>query len=117
MLGLNSLHAAIVFLDLNLIGIDNGAETIQMCDLVLLEKHSNATGQCLNGTQFLTHEFFQIQADTAAVDATFAQISGVSHMIVVGVVEKGLGGNAAHIKAGATKGVILFHTNGLEEKI
>lgn len=40
----------------------------------------------------------------------------MAHVVVVGIVEQGLGGNAADIEAGAAEGVVLFDADSLRKE-
>ena len=51
--------------------------------------------------------------DILTFNASFLQVLVIGHVVQVGVVEQGLGRNAAHIEARPTQRVILLHTHCL----
>ena len=82
--------------------------------LVCLEEHLDAPGEGGDGRLLALHEVVQVEADVGEGDAALLHVAGLGHVVVVGVVEQGLGGDAAHVQAGAAQGGVLLNAHGLE---
>ena len=85
-------------------------------NLVGFEEHFDSSGQSSDGGVLGAHESRQVELNVADLNAALGQISGLGHVVVVGVVQERLGRNAAHVQAGAAQGGVLLNAVGLGKK-
>lgn len=94
------------------VGIDERAGTLDVVNTVLLEEELDTLGETLDGLVLGLHHLGEVELDIADFDT--ALLGVVENLVVeVGVVEERLGGNAADVQAGTTEGSALLDTRGL----
>ena len=59
----------------------------------------------------------EVEAHLAGIDAPVGHVAGLGHVVVVGVVEQGLAGDAAHVEAGAAQRRVLLDTHSLHTQL
>lgn len=111
-LATDGLLTTVKQVDLDSVGIDEGTGTLDVVNAVLLEQELNTLGETLDGLVLGLEHLGEVELDIADLDTTLLGI--VENLVVeVGVVEEGLGGNAADVQAGATESSALLDTGGL----
>lgn len=111
-LAADGLLTTIEQIDLDGVGIDEGAGSLDVVDTVLLQQELNTLGQTLNGGLLGLEHLSEVELDIANLDT--ALLGVVENLVVkVGVVEEGLGGDTANVQASTTELSALLDTNGL----
>lgn len=96
--------------------VNEGAGTLEVVDLVLLEQNLNTLGQTVDGGLLGLLELVKVDLDIRDLDTSLLGI--VKNLVVkVGAVQESLGGNAANVQAGTTKGTTLLNAGGLKTKL
>lgn len=112
-LGAESLLTTIVEGNVDSVSVNKRAGTLNVVNAVLLEEELNTLGETLDGGVLGLQHLGEVELDIANFDT--ALLGVVENLVVeVGVVEEGLGGNAADVQAGTTEGSALLDTRGLE---
>lgn len=115
-LGLDGLVAAVSECDGDLVGADDLTPALNVGGLVLLEETLNTAGETLNDITLLLHESVEADGDILDGDTVLGEVV-LGHVVVVRGLEKSLGGNAAHVQAGATELSAALNTGGLEAEL
>jgi len=88
-LAADSLLTTIEQVDLDGVGVNEGAGALDVVDTVLLEQELNTLGEAVNGGVLGLHHLLQVQLDIANLDTAFLGV--VKDLVVeMGVVEQGL---------------------------
>ena len=103
--------------DRHLVRAGDGAMALKVGDLVPLKQHLNAPGQSRDSFLLLSHHLLEVKADLTGDNASVGEVTVLGHVIVVGVVEEGLAGDAAHVKAGTAQGRIFLDTDSLHPEL
>jgi hypothetical protein len=102
--------------DLNLVLVNKRTSTLKVVDLVLLEKNLNTLGQTIDRCLLSLLELVEVDLDIRNLNTSLLSI--VKNLVVeVSAVEESLGGNAADVQAGTTKGTALLNASGLKTKL
>ena len=62
-------------------------------------------------------DIYQFDFTASQIDSSFRHLSGLDHVVVVGVVQQRLRRNATHVEAGSTQGDVLLDAHGLKRAI
>ena len=111
-LGLDLGLAALVKGDLDGSGADKAALTLEVVDLVLLEEALDTLGEASYGVGLCLEHGLEVERDLADIDTTRLEVV-LSLVVEVGVVEHGLGRNAADVEASASKSASLLNAGSL----
>merc|ERR1719201_208918 len=115
-LGLDGLLAALNQVALNLRGARQLAAGLDVVDAVLLKEVLDAAGELVDGLVLLLQHLGEVELDV--VDADAALLHVVHGLVVeVGVVQQRLGGDAAHVEAGAAQPAALLDAHSLEAEL
>lgn len=111
-LAADGLLTTIKQVDLDSVGINEGTGTLDVVDTVLLQQELDTLGETLDGLVLGLEHLGEVELDITDLDTALLGI--VENLVVeVGVVEEGLGGNAANVQASTTEGSALLDTGGL----
>jgi hypothetical protein len=111
-LSAQGLLTTVVEGDLDGVGVDERSGTLDVVNAVLLEEELDTFGQTIDGLVLGLEHLGQVELDIADLDTALLGI--VQNLVVeVGVVEEGLGGNAADVQTGTTEFSALLNTRGL----
>ena len=98
--------------DLDGVGVDEGASTLDVVDAVLLQQELNTLGQTIDGRVLGLHHLGQVQLHIADLDT--ALLGVVEDLVVeMRVVEEGLGRDTADVQASTAELAALLDACGL----
>ncbi len=59
-------------------------------------------------------DIYQLDFGASKIDTSLRHISGLDHVVVVGVVQQRFGRNASYVKAGPAQSGVLLYAHGLK---
>lgn len=101
---------------LHSVGINEGAGTLYVCDLVLAEKALNTLGERANNSVLVFLGLAPIVSDTSGIDPEGFKLMG-EFVELVGDVEEGLRGDAAHVQTGSSQSASLLDADGVQTQL
>ena len=96
-------------LDFNRSSLGDTAGAVEVDDFVFLEQVSDAAGELIHHPVFARQQGFQIQRQARRFDSVFGKVRSRLG-IHMGRLQDRLGGDAAHVQAGAPQSFAGFHT-------
>ena len=108
----DSVLATIVEVNTDLVVVVELTPSLDVVDIVLLEKVLDATGKAVNTLLLGLHELREVESDRASVDTEV--LKGMLSLVeLVSRVEESLGGNAANVEAGTAESATLLNADSL----
>ena len=105
-----------VVADLDLARLGDGAPALQPVDLVLLEQELDALGVLADRVVLVGQHLFPVDRGAFALEAHRREVVFGLVQHVAGVQER-LGGDTAHVQAGAAQGFAAFDAGGFQAKL
>lgn len=98
---------------LHSVSINERPGTLQVGDLILAEKTLNTLGKRGHNSVLVFLGLGPVMSDTRGSDSEGLEVMG-EFVVLVGDVEKGFGGDAAHVKTGSSQSTSLLDADGVE---